>query len=210
MFKFVKGCKIKNSEGLKEGYTIEENSIRSNVEANKILKLMKDFVNMQDKNSALFLFIEVPCSVDDENVIKKPSLTKPGILEETHNDVYYLDGIPQPVANKILMGASDILINDGMVVFGIGNHFTGDEIGKYKYNELFLYFKDDIKDYENIFIKNKIEKDDDLISPWDLISKTNPGECNRYTNDNGMDIHDLIKTFEDSFEEFYKAEKRES
>ena len=53
-------------------------------------------------------------------------------INYTHNDVYYLDGIPQPVANKILDIGNDILINDGMVIFGIGNHNTGDEIGKYK------------------------------------------------------------------------------
>lgn len=210
MINFIKGCNIKNSSNLSEEYTIEENAIRANVNAEKILKLIKEFVKKQDKKSSLFLFIEVPCSLNDETIKKEATDTEPGIMEESHNDVYYLDGIPQPVANKILDIGNDILINDGMVIFGIGNHNTGDEIGKYKYNEVFLYFKDDIKDYESIFINNKLEKNIDLISPWDLINENNPGESNKYTNENGMDIYDLIKTFEESFEEFYKAEKRES
>lgn len=209
MFKFVKGCSIKKYDNLKEGYCIENNAIRANVGADKILRIMKDFVKMQDKESRLFLFIEVPCNLNDEKIKKEATETEVGIIDETtHKDVYYLDGIPQQVANKILEGASDILINDGMVSFGIGNHFTDDEIGKYSYNEVYLYFKDDIKEYEKLFIKNKIEKDNNLLSPWDLINENNPGISEKYTNKNGMDIYDLIKTFEDSFEEFYKAEKR--
>ena len=102
MINFIKGCNIKNSSNLSEGYTIEENAIRANVNAEKILKLMKEFVKKQDKNSSLFLFIEVPCSLNDETIKKEATDTEPGIMEESHNDVYYLDGIPQPVANKIL------------------------------------------------------------------------------------------------------------
>ena len=210
MFKFVKGCNIQNSEGLTEGYTIEENAIRSNVEANKIEKLMQDFIDMQDKEAKLFLFIEVPCNLKDEKVVKEATDEEVGIIEEsTHNDVYYMDGIPQEVAGTILKQASELLINDGLVIFGFGNHFTGDEIGKYKYNEVVLYFKDDIKEYEKLYKNNKIKKVDDLISPWDLINKDNPGVCDSYKTKDGMDVYDLIEAFDNSFEEFYKAEKRE-
>ena len=41
MINFIKGCNIKNSSNLSEEYTIEENAIRANVNAEKILKLIK-------------------------------------------------------------------------------------------------------------------------------------------------------------------------
>ncbi len=212
MLEFVKGSKIKDSKVLKEGYSIEQDKglkyIRANVNANKILKLIYDFVDKQKDNDRLFLFFEVPCNLKDETVVKESTEDGAVIIEETHNDVYYLDGISKEILKKILDPVSDVLINDGLVIFGVGNHFTGDEIGKYKYNEMFVYFKDETKNYKDIFKNNNILEDNNLVSPWDIIKEDNPGESEKYTDENGMDIYDIIKSFQDSFQEFYKAEVR--
>lgn len=209
MLDFIKGSKIKNSEALKEGYSVEQDEnlkyIRANVSAKKILKLIYDFVDKQKDDDRLFLFIEVPCNLNDETVKKEATEDGIGIIEEIHNDVYYLDGIPKVVFKKILDPVSDVLINDGLVNFGVGNHFTGDEIGKYKYNEMFIYLKDETKNYQDIFEKNNIPEDNDLIRPWDIINEDNPGEVEKYSDKNGMDIYNIIKIFQDSYEEFYKA-----
>lgn len=212
MLEFVKGSKIKDSKGLKDGYSIEQDEnlkyIRANVSANKILKLIYDFVDRQKDRDRLFLFFEVPCNLKDEIVVKETKKDGIGIIKETHNDVYYLDGISKVEAKKILEPVSDVLINDGLVSFGVGNHFTEEEIGKYQYNEMFLYFKDE--NYKDIFENNDILEDNDLVSPWDIINENNPGESEKYTDENGRDIYDVIKLFQDSFKEFYKAEVRPS
>lgn len=210
MLTFVKGSKIKDSKDLKEGYSIEQNKklkyIRANVNANKILKLMYDFVDKQKDDDKLLLFIEVPRNLKNETLVKEATEEETGIIKETHNDVYYLADIPKALFKKIIDPVSNVLINDGLVIFGIGNHSTGDEIGKYQYNEMIVYSRDEKKDYKEIFENNNIPEDKNLVSPWDIINENNPGESEKYTDENGMDIYDIIKSFEDSFEEFYKAE----
>lgn len=49
-------------------------------------------------------------------------------------DIYYLDGISKKFFKELLDKSGEILLNDGMSSFGLGNFTTNDEIGKYKYN----------------------------------------------------------------------------
>lgn len=210
MINFIKGCKIPNSDKLCEEYSFQEgNMILANVNAEKILNIIYNFIDMQDDNSKLFLFLEVPSDLKDETVIKEATDTEVGILENSHKDVYYMDYIPKKVIKDVIEPVKDILINDGFTCFGIGNLDTSDEIGKYKYNTVMLHYAEDIKDYEKIFIDNQISKNQNMIMPEDLINKDNPGECEIYTGKDGRNIYDVVEAFKDTFEEFYKAETRE-
>lgn len=214
MINFIKGCSIPNSEKLCEEYNLEEsNMILANVNAEKILKIIYDFIDMQDKDSRVFLFIEVPSQLEDEKILKKSTNLENGIevgvLESTHKDVYYMDDIPIQVFKDIIEPVKDVLVNDGMTIFGVGNHITGDEIGKYAYNEVMLHYHEDIKNYEKLFNDNGIKKNQNRISPWDLINNNNPGKSEIYIDKDGKNIYDIIDAFKESFEEFYKAEQRE-
>lgn len=204
MIQFVKGCQIPNSENLKEEYKIKENWIIANVNADKILKVIYDFVDRQEEGSYLFLFLEVPCKLEEERKIQKEKGNK---VEHFHNNVYYQDGIPKKSIKEILNPISDILIQDGLVIFGVGNHVTKDEIGKYKYNEIKLFFESSMKDYDKIFEDNDIPRNAKRISPWDLINPNNPGTCDAYTDEHGKTIYDVIENLSTS-DMFYKAEIR--
>lgn len=201
MIQFVKGCQVPNSENLKEEYSIEGNWIIANVDADKILKIIYDFIDRQAEDSYLFLFLEVPCKLEEERKIQKVD------AEHFHNNVYYQDGIPKKSIKEILNPISDVLIQDGLVTFGVGNHITKDEIGKYKYNEIKLFFEDSMKDYDKIFEDNDIPKNDERVSPWDLINPNNHGTCDAYTDEHGKTIYDVIENLSTS-DMFYKAEIR--
>lgn len=204
VIQFVKGCQIPNSESLKEEYKIYGNWIIANVNADKILKVIYDFVDRQEDNSYLFLFLEVPCKLEEEKKIQK---TKGNNVEHFHKNVYYRDGISKKSIKEILEPISDILIQDGLVTFGVGNHITKDEIGKYKYNEIKLFFESSMKDYDKIFEDNSIPINDERVSSWDFINPNNHGTCDAYTDENGKTIYDVIENLSTS-DMFYKAEIR--
>ena len=210
MINFVKGCKIKDADKLLEEYSFQEdNMIIANVNAEKIIKIIYDFIDMQNENASFFFFLEVPSSLDDENIVKEATDTEAGILESAHKDVYYMDYIPKKVIKEVIEPVKEILINDGFTCFGVGNIETGDEIGKYKYNTMMLHYSNDLQKYENIFIDNGIVKNQEMIMAEDIINKNNPGECEIYTGKDGRNIYDIVDAFKETFEEFYKAEKRE-
>lgn len=194
MIDFVKGAFIPNSESLKEGYIADNKMIRSVVDANHILPIIDNFLDVVGKEP-VFLFVQVPCNLQDE------------FDDEFHDDVYYLDGVSTLKARKIIHEFSEILINDGMVSFGVGTK-SGDEIGKYKYNTILVYSKSDIKTYFNIFTKEKILENKNLILPWDLINHDNPGICDSYTSPNGQTIYDVLESLKEYG--MYRVEQRES
>ncbi|MBR6689281.1 MAG: hypothetical protein IKL68_04625 [Clostridia bacterium] len=208
MINFVKGCSIKNANNLYEEYEIKDNMILANVNAEKILNLIFEFIDMQKDDEDLFFFLEVPCNEEDESVIKEATETGVGVISEFHKDVYYLDYVSKQDMKKLIEPIKEILINDGMTGFGVGNLDMGDEIGKYKYNQVVLYFKDKIKEYENIFIENGIKKNQERIAPEKIINEENFGVCEIYTSENGENIYSIIENFKKMFKGFYKAETR--
>ena len=66
MLKMIKGVKINDADKLNEEYTIDENSLIANINADKTLKIINQFVDMQKE--PLFLILEVPTSQDNEEV----------------------------------------------------------------------------------------------------------------------------------------------
>lgn len=58
MLKMIKGVKINDADKLNEEYTVDKNSLVANINADKILKIINDFVDMQKE--PLFLILEVP------------------------------------------------------------------------------------------------------------------------------------------------------
>lgn len=183
MLDLIKGVEIPNSDKLEEGYNIKENCITMNVNYYKIRRLINDFINI-NKEEKMFLFIEVPTNLEDEEV-------EENIIKELHNDVYYLDYLSNTDLKSILDVYDDILINDGLVNFGIGT-FSGDEIGKYKYNIMNINTSEEkLYMYENMLKNNNIYFNADLITAYDLINKNNPGISNSYKS-NGISIYDVI------------------
>ena len=100
------GCKVPFPDMLAEGYTIEESRITANISADKIKSVMEHFICIHDE--PIFFILELPAKQEDEIEIK------PGIVETTHTDVYYIDGCTQEEALAILLRVGDLMINDGL------------------------------------------------------------------------------------------------
>lgn len=180
----IKGVKINDSDKLNEEYMITENCIMANIDANKILKIINDFVDIQ--KDPLFLIIEVPTNEKDEEI-------EGNIIRELHKDVYYLDNMSKPFAKELLKTFGNLFINDGLSQFGIGNHVSNAEIMTDKYNVIEIFNgKDKIDNYEKLMDKYKIKKVEDLVTAWTFFSDSNPGEC-IYVDEDGKSVYDAIE-----------------
>lgn len=203
MIEFIKGCKITNSDNLKEEYKISGNWIKANVNASKILKLMYEFAEMQQDDEPLFLFLEIPSKKENQkNIEEFDKERKYKIKDGFYYEIYYLDGISKNFFKELLDKSGEILLNDGMSSFGLGNFTTNDEIGKYKYNQVKL-LSNNIEKYEELFRKNNIKRNDNTTLSVNLINPDNPGICNIYKDKNGKDIYKLVENLK-KYKTFYK------
>ena len=75
--------------------------------------------------------------------------------------------------------------------------------GKYNVCQIYTQNPDD---YEDFFEPHEIERTDNLITGWDVVSPETPGICSRY-DENGKSVYDIPKMFEDWG--IYLAEQRE-
>lgn len=88
MLNLAKGYKIYEPERLNEEYEVTDDvTLMANVDVEKIKEVFQHFIVMHDE--PLFFILELPVTCDRENPVA------PGILEETHKDVYYIDGCSQ-------------------------------------------------------------------------------------------------------------------
>ena len=124
-FRFVKGCRASCEKKLREGFEETERGFVANVSAENIDRLMRDYVAAQTEE--LFLFIEKPCNLAEEEPDER------GVVTQPHVNVYYWDGITKEQANVVLDKYGDWLINDGFVCFGFGVKGCASEIMKDKY-----------------------------------------------------------------------------
>lgn len=203
MLKMIKGSHVPKPQMLSQGFEITDSRIIANVDADNIRKIIEGFLDM-NKALPLFMFIEVPANIKDEKIIGK---TEDGYvqLEAHHKDVYYLDGISSESLKQLLEPFYDILINDGLSSFGVGNPY-GEEVGKYKYNEMILFGKE-LQRYAPLLEQNGVFQTNRLITAWDTFTPDSPGTCEKYSDEKGRDIYGII----DALKEFgmYRAEQRE-
>lgn len=200
MLKMIKGVKINDADKLNEEYTIKENGFIANINVDKILKIINEFVDMQEE--PLFLILEVPTSKDNEYI-------KGNIIQQTHKDVYYLDNMSIPFVKKLLKSFGKLFVNDGMSQIGVGNHVTNAEIIKGKYNVVTIFKgKDDLDKYQKLLENNNIKKVEELVTAWNFFTQSNPGECNLIEED-GKSVYDAIDILTKEAG-LYFAERREN
>ncbi len=177
MFELIKGAKINNDIQLKEEYEIDGNWIYANVSSEKIRNVIEKFTVIE-KGNRFCLFIEFPANIADENVI---GITEDGFYQtdSKHIDVYYLDNIDDDYIKYVFDEFGEILINDGLSHFGVLSQ-SGREIGKYKYNVIKAYTRDDLLPLIKVFNSFDIPETENLITAWDYFSQDNPGESELY------------------------------
>ncbi|MDO4438916.1 MAG: hypothetical protein Q4B86_05665 [Eubacteriales bacterium] len=187
MLNLVKGHKISNPEKLNEGYEIcNDVSMMANVNAEKILDVFQHFIVLHDE--PMFFILELPVNLDRESPIA------PGILEETHKDVYYIDGCSREACLALMERYGDLLINDGLVSFGFGCHESNDEIMQDKYNVITIYSQK-LSSYAGFFEAHEINQVDDLVTAWDTFSEETPGISERFewNNKTILDLPNELK-----------------
>lgn len=198
MLKMIKGVKVDCAEKLYEEYEIKANALIANINEEKILKVINEFVELQ--SDPLFLIIEVPSNLNDEE--------RKSLSVHTYKDVYYIDNISKKFIKKVMKKFGNLFVNDGMGQIGIGNHLTNAEIMTDKYNVITIYGgSDDLLKYEKILVNNKIKKVNKLVAAWNYFSKSHPGESNIIVYD-GKTIYDAVKILEENAG-LYLAERRE-
>lgn len=181
-FRFVKGCRAGCEKKLREGFEETERGFVANVSAENIDQLMRDYVAAQTEE--LFLFIEKPCNLAEEEPDER------GVVTQPHVNVYYWDGITKEQANVVLDEYGDWLINDGFVCFGFGVKGCASEIMKDKYNVISVYSVDPPK--ERPLLALRLPQVAELRTAWDYFDRQHPGECFQYRKD-GKNVHDVVE-----------------
>ena len=188
MLNLGKGYKIYEPEKLSEAYEVSnEVSIMANVGVEKVVDVFQHFIAMYDE--PLFFILELPVTCDRE------ALIAPGVVEETHKVVYYIDGCTQEECLVLLEKYGELLVNDGMNRFGFGCHESGDEIMLDKYNVVTIYSRI-LSKYNDFFEAHEINRVSQLVTAWDTFSDDTPGQAERYDY-NGKSVYDLPDVLKD-------------
>ena len=175
MLEIKEGCKVPFPEKLFEGYEARDTAIYANVNASKILDMMKHFIEMHKE--PLFFILELPCKIEDGITAEKSIVN----ANEDY-DVYFIDGLDAQQAQKCMGALGDFLVKDGMNTFGIGGHESQEEILFGKYNVMTIY-TENAEAYFSFFNRFGIQKTDKLITAWDTFDAEHPGECIRYVSE---------------------------
>ena len=197
MLKLIKGHAVSKPELLEEGYMMSSDvSIIANVDADKIKDVLQHFIVM--RKEPMFFILELPVTSNREEEVS------PGVVKDTHKDIYYVDGCSQEECLVLLERYGELLINDGISSFGFGGHESQDEIMVGHYNVLTIYSQK-LDDFEGFYEMHEIEKKDDIVTAWDTFTKDTPGQSLRYELDGKtvFDIPDLLKDWN-----IYLAETR--
>ena len=111
------------------------------------------------------------------------------IIEESHKDVYYIDGCSREECLALLIRYGDLLINDGLSKFGFDGHKSHDEIMLDSYNVVTIYSKE-LSKFNDFFEPHNIQFVEELVTAWKTFSKTSPGISEIYES-NGKTVYDL-------------------
>lgn len=188
MLNMRKGFSIFFADKLSEGYKTDGKIFTANVSAEKTLPLLEQFIKLHE-DEKLFFILELPtpdtAEPKDEN----------GNIIALHKDIYYMDDCTPAMIRDVLDIVGEILLDDGISQFGVGSHITNDEMMICKYNIVNLYRNDEQNGlYDGFFENFGIEKTDNLVTAWDLISSKMPGECTRCEK-NGRTVYDIPSVF---------------
>ena len=200
MLEIKEGCKVPFPEKLFEGYEVRDTAIYANVNASKILDMMKHFIEMHKE--PLFFILELPCKIEDGITAEKSIVN----ANEDY-DVYFIDGLDAQQAQKCMDVLGDFLVKDGMNTFGVGGHESQEEILFGKYNVMTIY-TENAEAYFSFFNRFGIQKNDKLITAWDTFDAEHPGECIRYVSEEtGKTIYDIPEAYKEYGMYLYEARK---
>ena len=181
MLEMIRGCRLQYSDLLNEGYISMSDKILANVNAEKILPLFHDFIDIISEDN-LFMVIEVP---EDH-----------GLIESSENDViyevWYLDNQRADRLREILNTHGSILLHDGFTGFGIGSLDNHEEMNKMRFNMVsVLSYGEQTERFRQMFHDGGIEEREGMYLSADIMNDRNPGTMKLY-KENGRTVYDVI------------------
>ena len=181
-FRFIKGCRADCEGKLREGCEETGRGFVANVSAENIDPFLRDYIDTREEE--LFLFIETPCNLRDEEPDER------GVVTEPHFNVYYWDGLTKAEAHALLDEFGEWLINDGFACFGFGVKGCASEITKDRYNMVSVYAKDPAQ--LRPLMARHLPQVAELRTAWDYFDERHPGECFQYRKD-GKNAFDVVE-----------------
>ena len=167
MLEMKRGCTVPQNKLLQEQYEWDGKVMVANVDASRILRVMQQFIAMQDE--ALFFFLEIPATRQQEEALQS------GESNALHKAVYYLDGVSAAQAEQLLAQYGELLVQDGYCEFGFGNRSGTAEIQSCRYNIVTLLTED--ARYCRLFETLGIARAQRIVTAWDAFSSDTPGSC---------------------------------
>ena len=155
LIELKKCCKVPFPEKLFEHYEVKENAIYANVNASKVLDMMRRFVKTH--HEPLFFILELPCKEED-------GITEFKRIVNANEDfdIFFIDELGAEQACQCIDALGSFLIKDGMNTFGIGGHESHEEILFGKYNVMTLHTRN-AKEYREFLNDFEIEETNTLI-----------------------------------------------
>jgi hypothetical protein len=199
-FSVVRGIDVPNLADIHESYEIKQRNesfvFAINVSADNIESLITQFCS--ELVEPCFLIIEVPTNETDERELR---------LENTapfHCNVHYCDGLSKQILLELIKKYGELLVNDGMVCFGLASHISHDELyfGRYKITKI---FSADEQRYKNLMGKIGIPLEENIKTVWDNFSRETPGSTRSISVD-GKKIYDVLEELKEYG--LYFAERR--
>lgn len=196
MLQMTKGCYVPLADRLCEQYSEKDGFFTANINADRIEKLFREYISMQ--NDKLFFILELPVNESEEKKLRKSA------SDPMHKDVYYMDFLTTKEAAELLDCYGDLLINDGISCFGFGCHDNRSEIMRNKYNEITVW-TDEPKKYHKLMQKYA-SLTESCMTAWETFSENTAGESISIELD-GICVYDLPERLKDMG--LYLAEQRE-
>ena len=132
-----------------------------------------------------FFILEIPTGEKEEQLLRQEK------TDPFHNDVFYCDGLSKKTILEIMEKHGELLINDGMVCFGISSHASHDElyIGRYK---IATIFTSDEYNYKEFMSEMEIPFEEEIKTVWENFTRDTPGTTSTITVNN-KNIYDLTE-----------------
>jgi hypothetical protein len=180
--KLAHGIKLPFPNLIKKEYEVNNNTIIFNADVDDLLDVIIDFVKSLEQ--PIFFFIEIPVKKEVEDKLRKKD------TDPFHIDVYYWDYIDNLTLTTILKRYGELLLNDGLVRFGVGSKGR-EEIYVRKYKVTYI-LSNNIEKHQEILNQYNYVRTDNLVTPYDTFSTNNPGTAYAIKVD-GFNIFDLVE-----------------
>lgn len=182
--KLSAGYKVKGSELIKESYSIEGETIFINLDAKHYKDVMHKFCLQLPE--PVFFILEIPCDELKENELRKNN------SDPFHKEVCYIDGLSHEAIDTFFAAFSEVLVNDGLSLFGFSSHNSQVEVMKDKYNCLRVYSENKER-FIKVLEESNVPFVDHIVLASDIVTQENPAVCNRYEDADYRTVFDVAQ-----------------